>query len=362
MSLPIQRGARFGSPGARRRAQPRGTILLLVLFVMVVLNLVALSFAYRTGIETRGARDRAVRAQLEADARSAVAIALGRLVENTNDFDHRGEPWHLHAPPAEERWQAHWDRRDPSFAADYAVIDEQSKLHVRRAMGISADQLVTLGLRRGQIASLADWMDDNDLVQAEGAEDDHYLGRRRPHRAKNRPVEVLDELMMIRGFDRRDYMGEDADRDRRLDAGEDDGDRSHPLDDADGRLRPGMVDLLTTRGSGRVNVNTAPREVLELLALSPSAIDRILAFRAWDGLSSGPVEDRALRSFEDVEALRGLDAADRAVLEEIAVFRSHHFRVVARSVHAPTGLSSTLEVLVHLADDDPRTLLWRPGI
>lgn len=72
-------------------SRQRGSILIVVLFVMVVLAALALSFAYRAGLESRWARDRAIMAQLKAQAESAVIVALARLRENRNDFDHEAE-------------------------------------------------------------------------------------------------------------------------------------------------------------------------------------------------------------------------------------------------------------------------------
>ncbi|MFW6058926.1 MAG: hypothetical protein ACODAQ_02015 [Phycisphaeraceae bacterium] len=75
-----------------------GSILILVLFVLVVLSLSALSFAYHAGLKHRSVQHEVVRIRLETEARSAVAQALAQLAANTNSFDHRAEPWHSHAP------------------------------------------------------------------------------------------------------------------------------------------------------------------------------------------------------------------------------------------------------------------------
>ena len=229
----------------------RGSILILVLFVLTVLSLAAVSLAYRAGLERRTVRNTAIIARLEAHAASAVAIALSRLEENTNDFDHRAEPWHDHRALGGEDWIPEWEEDDdhqaPVFVTDYQVIDEEGKLMVLLA---SSTALEELGMTRQQIASLFDWMDEDLMARAEGAENDFYLSRRTPHHSKNAPIEVLEELLMVRGFRVADFYGEDADRDRRLDPHENDGGLSFPPDDADGRLRLGWVDLLTCRGDG----------------------------------------------------------------------------------------------------------------
>jgi type II secretory pathway component PulK len=108
----------------------RGSILVLVLFVMTVLSLAAMSFSYRAGLKSRAVHQRALAAQLSAQARSAVAVAIGRLKENTNEFDHPAEPWHFHPPLASEDWLNEWSSEDSAFLADYQVSDEEGKLNL----------------------------------------------------------------------------------------------------------------------------------------------------------------------------------------------------------------------------------------
>jgi len=341
-------------------AQRKGSILILILFVMVVLSMAAVSFAYRAGLERRLSTHGAVNARLRAHATSAVAIALARLAENVNEFDHLAEPWHTHEPLAAEGWLPEWsaggDGSPPEFVTDYQVIDEEGKLNVLFA---SSEALEGLALSAEQIACLFDWMDQDDVVQAGGAEEDYYQKAAIPYLCKDSPLESLEELLLIRGFGPSDYYGEDADHDRVLDPCEDDGPASEPLDDADGSLRLGLVDLLTCVGDGRINLNTAPAVVLETLPLSDGAVDQIIGFRDFDENSSGELEDHVFRSAEDIAALQGLTSADRSVLSAMGRFRSEHFRIFVQSRHLKTGLSYCLEILVRMAGKRPELLQWK---
>ena len=341
-------------------AQRKGSILILVLFVMVVLSMAAVSFAYRAGLERRLSTHGAVSARLRAHAASAVAVALARLAENANEFDHLAEPWHTHEPLAAEGWLPEWsatsDGSPPVFVTDYQVIDEEGKLNVLFA---SSEALEKLSLSAAQIACLFDWMDGDDVVQAEGAETDYYQRTVASHLCKDSPLELLEELLLIRGFVLSDYYGEDADHDRTLDPCEDDGAASDPLDDADRSLRLGLVDLLTCVGDGRINLNTAPAAVLETLPLSDGAVGQIIGFRDFDENSSGDIEDHVFLSTEDIAALQGLTSADRSVLSAVGRFRSEHFRVFVQSRHLKTGLSYCLEILVKMAGQRPEVLQWK---
>ena len=340
----------------------RGSALVLVLFVMTVLALTGVSFTYWTALRTRNARDEAVTVQLKSHASSAAAIAVARLRENTNDFDHPAEAWHTHGPLAAEDWLPAWSPEypgaSPDFVTHYQVIDEESKLHVLFA---STEALEELGMGEAQIASLLDWMDGDDIARSEGVESEHYLALATPYACKNAPLEMLDELLLIRGFHPRDYVGEDLNHNRELDAAEDDGALSYPPDDADGQLRVGWVDLLTCLGDGRVNLNTAPEAVLKTLPVSEEAVEQIVGFRAFDENSSGTLEDHVFRSDADIEQLQGLSEADVLVLKQVAAFRSRHFRIFVQSTHTPTGLRVHLEVLVRMEGDRARILQWKGG-
>lgn len=82
------------------------------------------------------------------------------------------------------------------------------------------------------VAALQDWIDaDGDTRYPDGGEDDFYLRLTPPYRAANNELVRLDELLLVRGFTRREFQ----------------------------RLVP---DLTALPGSTPVNVNTATRAVL----------------------------------------------------------------------------------------------------
>ena len=85
-------------------------------------------------------------------------------------------------------------------------------------------------------ANLLDWVDEDDVRQGGGGEDDVYQRMEPPYRAANRPLLSLDELRLVEGFD-------------------------GPLVEA---LRP-YVTVYPLAGAGGVNLNTAPSWVLAQL-------------------------------------------------------------------------------------------------
>lgn len=129
-------------------------------------------------------------------------------------------------------------------------------------------------------------------------------------------------------------------------------------DNADGVLQPGLIDLLTVRGDGKINLNTAPRSVLATLPISDDAVDQMVGFRAFDRNSRGSLDDHVFRSAEDIQTLNGLTDTDRDVLVSLSRFTSDYYRIHVQSWHRPTGLRHHLEVLVHVSDAEPGVLAW----
>jgi type II secretory pathway component PulK len=337
-----------------------GSILILVLFVLTVLSLTAVSLAYRTGLGRRSATHATVMAKLRAQAHSAVAVAIAQLIGDDNDFDHPAEAWCSHRPFDGDAWldasAAAQEELASQFTADYAVIDEESKLHISYA---SSEALDRLGMTSEQVAALLDWMDDDGVARSEGGEDAFYAKHNPPYLSKNAPLETLNELLLIRGFTGDNFYGEDANHNRRLDPNENDGGVNWPVDDADGRLRSGWVDLLTCVTDGRINVNTTSQAVLHTLPLSRQAIDQIIGYRQFDGASQGLLETHAFRAVKDLEQLQGLSANDVEALKQIATFRSRWFRIFAFARHSESGLDYELQVLVRREGGDVEVASWR---
>lgn len=324
----------------------KGAVLILVLFVMVVLSLVAVSFSYRAALARRLATQRAMMLRLEHHARSAAAIALTRLPLDPSGFVHPAQAWCSHVPLAEEPWLPEWSPdqagETAEYVTDYQVIDEEGKLHVAVA---SSEAMKKLGMSNSQAACLFDWMDEDDVTRSEGAEDGFYLARAPSHYCKNAALESLEELLRIRGFGSDDYYG-------RLREGD-------PSPEGSTATR-GWVRLLTTRGDGYININTSPLEVLKTLPLSQGAAEQIVAYRRFTPGAGQTLDDHAFRNADDIRQLQGLTEADRDVLQAVAKFRSEHFRILVESRHVPSGLTYRLDVLAKTrSPDQPEILEWK---
>jgi type II secretory pathway component PulK len=135
----------------------------------------------------------------------------------------------------------------------YGITPEASKLNLNTASeqeieALLLDVLPKLGIENAQelIAALLDWMDPDDDTRSGGAETDYYSTLKPGYKAKNGPLDTIDELLLVKGFSAAILYGEDTNRNGILDRNEDDGTASFPYyDNADGILDRGLAPYIT---------------------------------------------------------------------------------------------------------------------
>lgn len=89
------------------------------------------------------------------------------------------------------------------------------------------------------VAAIVDWIDADEEVTPGGAESMYYRTLPLPYDAKGAPMDDIYELLMIKGITKELFYGQVN--------------------------RPGLKDLLTLHGTGKININTAPLCVLRAL-------------------------------------------------------------------------------------------------
>lgn len=74
---------------------------------------------------------------------------------------------------------------------------------------------------------------------------------------------------------------------------------------------PGAAPYVTAWGSGKINVNTAPRQVLAVVpGVTPQQAEAIVRYRQGDDGQPGTADDQHFRRLDDLGRLPGLSAAD----------------------------------------------------
>jgi DNA uptake protein ComE-like DNA-binding protein len=219
-------------------------------------------------------------------------------------YDDGGEEW---------RWTLY--SANPEGGIRFGLTDEGSKLNLNAATTSMVSRLP--GMKTSLTDALLDFVDADDVPRPEGVEQEYYNALPQPYRIHNGPLSTVEQLLLVRGFTPAVVLGEDANRNFSLDPNEDDGDEREPPDDADGRLQPGLLPLLTVysrepntdrTGRRRFNLNTPGAALTDTNDLPPAFV----AFVSELGASKSVVLDPA-ELLEATVTLKGPDGQDRAV-------------------------------------------------
>lgn len=172
----------------------------------------------------------------------------------------------------------------------YGLSDEESRLNVNVA---SAEQLGKLPNPDPAVAAaIRDWVDSDDELTPQGAEQTYYAELRPPYEVRNGPLETLREMLMIRGVTPELLLGEDTNGNGLLDPEEQDGNTTSPADNGDLVLDRGWsaylclesaVPNVNARGEDRVDLSSASEDQLTAVEGISSDIAKAIVARRENG-------------------------------------------------------------------------------
>ncbi len=313
-----------------RPRDERGMALLLVLAVIAVLGVALLAFNERT----ESAMERAFyvqdRVQLMALAESGVDIGLAVLYvdRNRSEYDSLGEDWSRLAGR-----ELGGLFEDGSLRVRIADLSGRFPINRLAASGSAGSDgaseayraLLVRLLTSGQFAvqdeieariivdSLTDWLDGDDRTLPYGAENDFYLSLAEPRPARNGPVEFIAELLQVRGMSAEILFGSDE--------------------------KVGLAEYISIYGNGRININTAPPFLLQMLApgISEEDVNIIDEFRT--GEDSGA----ALKQPDWYRTVLGWP--QNIVIEpSLIATQSSYFRIEATARYRTRSLSMQADI------------------
>jgi type II secretory pathway component PulK len=158
----------------------------------------------------------------------------------------------------------------------YGLIDEERKLNLNQAelgniqrlimivTGMSETEALTLA------ASIVDWRDrDNDVsIPSGSAEDSYYQNLSFPYEAKDAQFEVFDELLLVKGMHR--------------------------------EVLEKLRNYITIYSNHKININTAPAEVLLALNLGTNLVSQIISFRCGEDGVESTGDDNVFTSLSEI--------------------------------------------------------------
>jgi type II secretory pathway component PulK len=253
-----QSGARILNTSFKPDPRTRGSLLIIVLWVVFGLVAITLYFANEMSLELHASDNRvsglASEQAIDGAMRYAGYILTNQIVNGTNGNIPDPASYQSEAVPVGDAhfWFIGRDNNSQSQPGEvtFGLIDEGSKLNLNTA---SATNLYWLPNMTSEIAAnIVDWRNTNGTTSVDGDGPTVYsaLG----YTAKNLPFETVDELRLVYGMNMDLFAGEDANHNGVLDANEIDA-------NGNGTAAPGISEYVTVYSRepnppGKVNISS----------------------------------------------------------------------------------------------------------
>lgn len=285
-----------------RRENQRGIALLVTLLAVALMTFVVIDFTYSATTAYRGAANQMNELRADYLARSGVEVGLALLAQDARQatrepYDSLQDLWAAPFPPIEV----------DAGTAGVSIVDETRKLNINQLVNFStgavnqafaqalARLLANLDVSPEVVPAIVDWLDTDGVPSPGGAESEFYLTLAPPYEPRNGPMPTIGDLRMIRGIDEASFI----------------------------KLRR----VLTVVPDSRVNVNTAPPEVLAALSPdfenSPSLVQAIIEAR----------QEQPFKTVGDLSNVPGV-AAIAASLSALLTTQSDFFTVTGMGQYA----------------------------
>jgi len=336
-----------------------GSALIIVLWVIGLLSMFVMAFAFDMHVEARITSS--WRKKLKAEYLAKAGIELGRMMlAELSDADTLNpDPSIYLAKGSDEKvrgaaislaWGgvAEVTRELGAGTVSVTVRPENARISLKDIIFINdrektdamwAPLFESAGVPFEKcdalIDCLFDWVDQDELTHLSGAESEYYESLDPPYKSKNAPLDTVDELALIKGFDEK-------------------------LQESEVTIYQKLSDFLTTYATdNRININAVDHNtMMGFLGIDAALADEIVAQRQGPDLKSGTEDDMPFKSFAD---LRGRVPAIPPNLEALISFNAAmgRFSILA---HGKVGdVEHAVACVVELKGKDLTILRWIEG-
>ena len=347
-------GKKFSTPWKSREPRwdaKRGAALVVALWTVLILSLLIGAMAYEMHIEAGITSYARKRMKAQVAARGGVEYAKFLLAKSYDISAFEGED---EEKEAQRTLAKNLSRGIGVSAAQVEMGGSTAKVDIlpeagRRNVNKLGDEdweelLDQAGVPEEDwpelIDCFMDWTDAGDEHRLNGAEEGDAYYKEQGYEPKNAPLDTVDELMLIKGFTPAIVYG------------------GPPPDPKSEPLR-GISHLLTTFGDGKVNVNTASREVLMTLTadngkmMDEWVVDDILKYRGGDDGLPNTKDD----GFESVQEAISKTGMDPSLAGKISVADRQFVRVT--SIGENNGVESGVWAIFEVGDNKVTPIYWR---
>jgi len=318
----------------------RGSALIVVMWILVIVAMIVSSFAFEMQLESRiiSAQRKRFKADQLALAGVEMAKAMLSVKKDANKPDKETlseDPYLNESAKLSEALPVEYREAFGDGEVTVKIDYEEGRLNVHtlsdEGWKLLFDQAGIPNTRwDAMLDCLKDWQDENDLHQLNGAESDDPFYKKRGYECKNAPVDTVDELLLIKNWGEEVLYG------------------TPPGEEPDAPIA-GIAKQLTTWGSGKINPNSASTQVLNGLNIPDSTIDAIQEMRLGPDGVAGTKDD-------------GISAADFTAMglsPDIFTLTPEYATVTA--IGTVGGVQSKISCIFKLGEKEAVPLFWIEG-
>ncbi|MBI1869995.1 MAG: general secretion pathway protein GspK [Chlamydiae bacterium] len=322
----------------------QGSILILSLWILTLLTLMASSLSFYTMLRVKVLRYRMDQVVGRYLAEAGVHWAMLALATRDLDsYESLSQGWSNSPSMFKEKMVGNGKFSlsyseidlDLGLQTYFGIIDEERKINLN-----TAPKQVLLELPDSTeeiVDAIIDWRDVNPTPERKGAEKDYYQDLDIPYPAKDGPMEDISELLLIKNITP--------------------------------KLLEKWADFVTIYGDGKVNVNTASREVLEMIGLDDSLIEKFMEFRHGPDELPGTEDDGSFkdegsiaRILFEAEPLSSMETSQiiNLVSKGLLGVKSKFFRVEATGMPLASLRSGrkVIAIVEHVQGDYVKIRRW----
>lgn len=268
-----------------------GTVLIITIWVTTILAGVAVTLSWQIRTQSLQIENAIASTQAEFIVKGAIEYAKSKVEDyDATDTDNEDDFKEI------ELGNGHFWLIKPNLSTDievsYGLSDEAAKVNLNSA---SLEMLLKLpGMTSELAAAIIDWRDEDSEVTTGGAESEYYLLLKDSYECKNANFETVEEVLLVKGATREILFGEDYNCNGMLDENENDGNKSLPNDNSNGRLDGGFFNYVTvysrednkdSEGGDRINVSDRNnqgqiQEAIQTVLKEDAALEAMARIRA----------------------------------------------------------------------------------
>lgn len=300
-----------------------GFVLIVVLWTLALLTILTIAFARRSMYDNRIAAYTLDRSQAIQLARGAVQRGIVEIQQKeTVDVLQAKEG----RTSLDQRWAQPRDlfTSEPTFrltgpveregdVCEYRIVDEDRYISINRANKEVIEEIESMSFR-----TVSEIMNRRTTLSGE----------------REHAFTSLEELRVLEGMNESIWEGQ----------GE-----TPPLDE-----------ILTVWGGQRVNINTAPPDVLRLIPdVSESAVEAVIYYRAGPDGVAYTADDRFFKYLGEVPERAGITPEEASKLERYCAIDSAFFTITGYATQRQGRIRATVRATVRLIENEVRILEWR---